>query len=79
MPALDESRLGGRTCTALAAPSIKEPDMPAMLYLLSVRHVSPTAINQAVLYWDFLSTIVSNSAETRLNDPMRNLADRGFY
>ena len=52
--------------------------MPGMLYYPFV-NASPSAINQAVLYWDFLSTIVPDTSELRLSDSMRELADHGFY
>lgn len=52
--------------------------MPGMLYYPFV-NASPSAINQAVLYWDFLSTVVPDTSELRLSDSMRELADRGFY
>jgi hypothetical protein len=55
-----------------------EINMPGMLYYPFV-NASPTAINQAVLYWDFLSTVVPAPDEIHLNDSMREISNRGFY
>ena len=52
--------------------------MPGMLYYPFV-NASSSAINQAVLYWDFLATVVPPPGELRLTNSMRELDDRGFY
>jgi hypothetical protein len=52
--------------------------MPGMLYYPFVNASLP-AIKQAVLYWDFLSTVVPAPEEIHLNESMRELANRGFY
>lgn len=52
--------------------------MPGMLYYPFV-NPSPSVINQAVLYWDFLSTITPSLPEIYLNDSMTELLSRGFY
>ncbi len=52
--------------------------MSGMLYYPFVNATS-AAINQAVLYWDFLSTVVPIPEEIRLNESMLELTNRGFY
>jgi hypothetical protein len=52
--------------------------MPGMLYYPFV-NASPSAINQAALYWDFLATVVPPPGELRLTNSMCELYDRGFY
>lgn len=52
--------------------------MPGMLYYPFV-NASTKAVQQAILYWDFLSTITPTKGETRLSKEMSVLAEFGLY